>query len=287
MKKITFIAALFVAFTINAQTFTEGFDDVTTLAGDGWTFVNVSDDVENAIDPDFTQGGNPFGAFEGDDQSYLSVNFNSTAGVVIDNWAMLPTMAIIDGNTFTFYTRTVLGNKFPDALQVRISLDGDASVDPTPTDVGSYTTLALDINPDLTMGGYPQQWELQTVTITGVPTSTDARIAFRYYIPTDAGGANANFIGFDSVAFDSTLSTDEFNTTNFSQFYNVNTNELRLNASLAMDNIQVYNTLGQEVLNKSLSNNEEIVNLSTLSTGIYIARVAVGGTTETFKLIKR
>jgi len=62
---------------------------------------------------------------------------------------------------------------------------------------------------------------------------------------------------------------------------------LRLSASIPMQSVKVFNTLGQEVVNKNLSNTEEAVNLSTLSNGIYIAQVAIGNTIETFKIIKR
>ena len=41
MKKITLLAAFFVAFTMNAQLLNEGFDDITTLVD--YTVLNVSD----------------------------------------------------------------------------------------------------------------------------------------------------------------------------------------------------------------------------------------------------
>jgi len=125
MNKITLLIALLIISIANAQ-YTEGFDDITTLSDDGWTFINVSDNVTNAARPDYFQpDGTTFPAFEGAIDSYIAANFDSTAGTVIDNWAILPTMTLINGDTFTFYTRTNQGGGFPDAMQVRISLDGD------------------------------------------------------------------------------------------------------------------------------------------------------------------
>lgn len=285
MKKITFIAALFVAFTMSAQ-YSEGFDDITTLEGDGWTFVNVSDNVAGATNPDFFQGVDAnFPSFEGTD-SYLSVNFNSTAGTVIDNWAILPTMSLINGDTFTFYTRTATASNFPDALQVRVSLDGDASTLPTSTDVGSFTTLALDINPDLTIGGYPEDWELQTVTIEGADTATDIRIAFRYYIPTSAGptGNNSNLIGIDSAAIDSSLSLEDNNIEGLSSF--VSNDILTIEARSPLENITIYNVLGQAVINKAGGNTTERVNLSNLKSGVYIATVQTEGKVTPIKFVR-
>jgi hypothetical protein len=54
-----------------------------------------------------------------------------------------------------------------------------------------------------------------------------------------------------------------------------------------MQNIKLFNTLGQEIVNRNLSNTEEVISLSNISTGIYIAQVTIGNNTETFRLIKR
>ena len=54
-----------------------------------------------------------------------------------------------------------------------------ANVGTTSTDVGDYTTLLLDINPTLVTGVYPVTYTQFTVTISGVPTATTGRLAFR------------------------------------------------------------------------------------------------------------
>jgi hypothetical protein len=137
--------------------------------------------------------------------SYIGANFNNTTGTnTISNWLLTPTQTLENGRTMTFYTRTTTANPFPDRLQVRMSTAGDSTnVGTTATDVGDFTTLLLDINPTYTVGGYPEVWTLQTVTITGVPSATLVRLAFRYFVENGGPtGDNSNYIGIDTFQID-------------------------------------------------------------------------------------
>ena len=52
------------------------------------------------------------------------------------------------------------------------------------------------------MGGYPEAWTQFTVNITGVPSGTSGRLAFRYFVE-DGGpeGTRSNYIGIDRVQY--------------------------------------------------------------------------------------
>lgn len=284
MKKITLLVLiLFAISSINAQILIdEGFDDITTLTD--YLIVNVSDSPNLDI---FQGDPTVFPAFDGDDSSYLSVNFNATSGNTIDLYMISPELTLKNGDIISFYTRTTVSSTFPDRLEVRLDPDGTGST-PTSSDNGSYTDLLLEINPNIEVGGYPEDWELQTITISGLSEEVTTRFALRYWV-TDAGptGNNSNFIAIDRLVVDSeVLSTDEFSTINFTHFYNSINNELQLNANLVMQNIKVFNTLGQEIVNKKLSSTEETINISNLSQGVYIAQISIENSIETFKFIK-
>ncbi len=100
-----------------------------------------------------------------------------------------------NGDEITFWTQTAPGSAFPDRLEVRMSPDGSATAPASPTDVGSYTELLLEINPALTMGGYPEVWTEFTAVVSGLTGAVDTSVAFRYFV-TDGGpaGSNSNFI---------------------------------------------------------------------------------------------
>lgn len=185
----------------------EGFDDITTLPGAGWTLQNNSDGIGST---DWFQGNDTvFAAFDGATTAYIGANFNNTDGsgtATISNWLVSPPINFGTGASVSFYTRTVTASSFPDRLQVRVCPSGACSdFGAAGEGTGDFSVLALDINATESIGGYPETWTQFTVTnAEGLPTSGTGRIAFRYYVH-DAGpvGNNSNYIGIDRVAIES------------------------------------------------------------------------------------
>ena len=196
--------ALSISQTTHAQSFTEGFENIANMTD--WFVANNSDSPS----PTFGWGaGNPatFPAQAG--AGYLSCNYQTTtavSGATISNWLFTPSRVFNNGDVITFYTRRTSSN-YPDRLQVRLSTNGPiANVGNTSTSVGDFTNLLLDINPTLTVGGYPSTWTQYTITISGLAAPTSGRIAFRYFV-TNAGSnsTNSDYIGIDSYTYTSTL----------------------------------------------------------------------------------
>lgn len=203
-----FLFALTFAATnvIKAQSFTEGFDTVTSNTATplpNWTAVNNSAPVGTT---GWFQGNIAvFPAQAGAaTNSYIGANFNNTTGSGnISNWLIAPVRTFKNGDTISFYTRTGVGSAFPDRLQLRLSTAGaSTNVGATDTSVGDFTVLLLDINPTLAAGGYPEAWTQSTATISGLAGPTSGRFAFRYFV-TNGGpsGANSNYIGIDTLAY--------------------------------------------------------------------------------------
>ena len=188
-----------------AQSFTEGFDDITTLAGNGWAQVNNSDSAANA--PWFQGNASVFPANSGATNSYIATNFARSSGTVgnetLSVWLITPELLLQTGDTFSFLTRTTTGNPFPDRIEVRMSLAGaSTNVGANSSSVGDFTTLLATVNPNLTVGGYPETWTQITVNVTGLTLGTHGRFAIRYFV-TDGGpnGANSNYIGVDDASY--------------------------------------------------------------------------------------
>ncbi|MBK8467480.1 MAG: choice-of-anchor J domain-containing protein [Chloracidobacterium sp.] len=192
---------------------TEGFNDVSTLvSGSGWYIQNNSAPI--GIGSYFQ--GNPvvFPAHlpspDPTPNQYLGVNFQSGAGVAtLSNWALTPPVLLQNGGQMTFYTRTSVASPFPDRLQVRMSTNGTSTnVGTAATDVGDFTTLLLDINPTLTVGGYPEAWTQYTVTISGMGAPAKGRLAFRYFVENGGpSGDNSNYIGIDTLEYHCVVAT--------------------------------------------------------------------------------
>jgi hypothetical protein len=216
MRKISIVALTMLAlfcglFSTAHGQFSEGFDVVTdltppTLTGDvtaSGMFGKLQSDPIGSTGI-FQGNDTVFPAQSGPSTSYAGMNFNNTSGSDIATWLMTPELTIQDGDTWSFWTRTATGNTFPDRADFRLSTAG-ASTDTgtSPTDVGDFTDVLVEINPTLMVGGYPDDWMQFTGTISGVG-STSGRLAFRYNV-TDAGptGNNSNYIGLDTFEYTS------------------------------------------------------------------------------------
>lgn len=275
MKNFTTLTlGLFISLTSYCQILNESFDDVTTLAGDGWSQINVSTIIGATS---WFEGNNTvFRAYSGTPKQYIAANFNNTTGAnTISNWLITPVLSLKNGDNISFYTRTSTGSTFPDRLEVRLSDQGASSTAPSnATDVGSYTSLLSSVNPTLAVGGYPETWTQQSISITGLSGQTNARIAFRYFV-NDGGpsGTNSSYIGIDEVSINATLGIDDLLLKELTHFYNPKSKILSLESKSALTKITIYTLLGQEVYSNKLEGNSNEVNLSTIMSGVYLIKI--------------
>ena len=97
----------------------EGFDDITTLSGNGWAMINNSNPL--GITNWFQGVSGVFPAYDGAADAYIVANFNNTTGTnTISNWLVMPEQTINNGDEITFFTRSAGGGWY-DRLQVRLS----------------------------------------------------------------------------------------------------------------------------------------------------------------------
>lgn len=187
------------------------FDDITTLAAEGWTLVNRAATPGSTT---WSQGATKvFLAQAGADDSYISANFNNTAGAgTISTWLISPVITFSNDSAFSFYTRAA-GDIFPDRLEVRLCTTMPCTdLGVVGTGTGAFGTLIKTINPGLTTtddptgdAGYPvaawAQFSFDTSSTVALPTSGQGRIAMRYFV-TNGGpaGSNSNYIGIDTLS---------------------------------------------------------------------------------------
>jgi len=222
MRRLVLVAtvALFAlaAAPVFAQSFTEEFEDITTLIGAGWAYDNNSTgtgttswaplvgEMTTRGAGEFQGNDTVFPAYSGAPTGYIADNYNATTGAsTISDWLMTPAVTIQNGDTVSFWTRTADGSSWPDRLELRMSLAGTSvNCGTLPEDVGDFTTLLVEVNPTLATGGYPEVWTQFSATVAGVAAPTQGRFAFRYYV-TNGGpsGANSNFIGVDLFEYNS------------------------------------------------------------------------------------
>lgn len=107
-----------------------------------------------------------------------------------------------------------------------------------------------------------------------------------YYLQLWNNGSEEGTI--DITLSDASLSTSSFNNENaFTYFPNPVKNELTLKAQNTIQNVSVFNMLGQEVLRATPNTLESNLDMNGLSQGAYFVQVTINNVTETVRILKQ
>lgn len=123
-----------------------------------------------------------------------------------------------------------------------------------------------------------------TINITGSNYSTT------YYwsiVLENAGGSATGCPEWSyTTQADPTLSVRENKIEDLSFFPTVVKQELNFTSQKIVDDVTVFNLLGQQVFTKKPNTANSTLNLSSLKAGIYLVKVKVGDVTGTYKIVK-
>ncbi|QNJ98585.1 T9SS type A sorting domain-containing protein [Constantimarinum furrinae] len=89
------------------------------------------------------------------------------------------------------------------------------------------------------------------------------------------------------TAYDPTLGISENGILDLAVYPNPASNQVKITSSVSMNEIIIYNTLGQELIRKSIDGTEIILDISELSSGIYLLSVFSGDASSTRRLVKQ
>ncbi len=162
-----------------------------TLASGSWHALNVSAPIGTTG----VFGSNLLVAHGG--VQHAAMNFNNGSGTsAISTFLMSPVVTLNNGDTVTFWTRTVTAPAFPDRMRLVMSTNGAS------TNAADFTTVLVSVNEGLTLAGYPNVWTQFTGTVSGLGGATSGRFAFNYNVPNGGpSGVNSDFIGIDDVVY--------------------------------------------------------------------------------------
>jgi hypothetical protein len=197
-------ALVFSAQPAQAASFTEGFDNVSNLAG--WQQRNLSSPI--GLNPNWVQGNTTvFPAHLGPADSYIAANFNATSGAnTISSWLISPVQGdLTSTDELSFWTRASPDDLYPDRLEVRLSTNGSCDPGTSNTSVGDFTKVLTTVNPNQVRSGYPTIWAKYTISLADFVIGRDVAsgcFAFRYHV-TNGGpsGSNSDYIGIDTVSY--------------------------------------------------------------------------------------
>ena len=122
-----------------------------------------------------------------------------------------------------------------------------------------------------------------SIDALAVATNTDYFLqVWSDELATRATGTFSILVGVDA------LSTESFESnTGFTYYPNPVKNTLSLDAQSNIQDVAIYNMLGQVVLNTKPNNMESVIDTSALQTGTYFVKVTIDNVTETVRVIKQ
>ena len=91
---------------------------------------------------------------------------------------------------------------------------------------------------------------------------------------------------FDFDVFAGIMSTVAFSADNFNYYPNPVESILYIDSANAIESVQVFDILGKEVFNQDFDNQDISIDFSNLSSGTYLMKVDISGSSQTFRVIK-
>jgi Secretion system C-terminal sorting domain len=103
----------------------------------------------------------------------------------------------------------------------------------------------------------------------------------------DVSAASPGTVYIDNVYFSKTaLGVNDFEISKINMYPNPAKNELNIDSASDIENVSIFNLLGQEVISKSINNKSVSLNISDLQSGVYIVKTSIENKTSTSKFIK-
>jgi len=294
MKKITLLAAFFAAFAMNAQVTIweesfESFDDFIIADIGDWSQIDVDLSVTyGSTDFEFDNEGytgtaivfNPItmeDADPGDPQDRTAwlartgdkgLFMFAATSLLNDDYIITPQINLTGatGSNFSFWGKSLTDAFGLERFEVLLSTGGN--------EIGDFT---------VDLSGGEQQAPLDYTEYSYDLSAYDGQQVYIaiHYMAQDSFVFQMD----DFLAEAASLGVDDNNLPALT--YVVSNSALELRNDVPLSNISMYNVLGQQVVSQNLSSTTETVNISALTSGVYIANVVADGQNKTIKIVKR
>ncbi|RZL19436.1 MAG: T9SS type A sorting domain-containing protein [Pedobacter sp.] len=118
-----------------------------------------------------------------------------------------------------------------------------------------------------------------------IPSSTVVTTGTVYYVSQTVGGCESEGRLMITAGVD--LKTPGFESASLRYYPNPVTDVLTVTYSSAIENVEIFNVLGQKVYQKAHNSQEVKIDMSSLATGNYIVNVMANGLVKNIKVIKK
>ena len=153
-----------------------------------------------------------------------------------------------------------------------------------PTAIDNTVTQNAGILTATQTGATYQWYQCPNTILSGETNQTfTPTVVGDYKVEISVGGCSNT----SSCTTVTTLESNNFDTTNFAYFPNPTTDILQITNGNLIDEIEVSNMLGQQVMYTKFKSKEIQINLGTLPTSTYFVKVKSGGKSKTIKILKQ
>lgn len=277
----TLLLFINISFTVICQAQTcygslpvlENFDD-QSVVGVCWNVIDTDGDGYNWYWKSYT---NYYGGFK----CISSNSFTTGSGELFpDNWIIskeidLGGYSSSDNIELSWKVRGELKGFSHENYSVYVGDSNDVSV---------LKTSEVTLNEYVDEVGGNGVFVTRTLNISEL-AGKKVYVAFRHHNSNNQFNINIDDVLISKAS--ASLGITDFNNSNFKQYYNSITHTLKLQSeSFLIENISIYNSIGQAILQKQIQKSEDTIDLSYMLSGIYIAKVKINNTYKTFKFIK-
>lgn len=204
----------------------------------------------------------------------IQVFSSSATNIVLGNAA--PFLFLPQTGQVTNYTLTKIGESTPFAQQtVLVSQGGSNNIFnfQLPSSVTTADFILVQMTVTTTNGDVCYVEDILRWTPTGAPP-------FQFF-----GWRNVNPPG-NFGTFSNILSNPDIDNNSFTFYPNPAKDVVHFSSKNIIENIAIYNQLGQEVLFKQVNSSEFVLDINNLSCGTYVAQLNTNGKSQSIKLIK-
>ena len=203
--------------------------------------------------------------FQGEQGLYFIASGANGTTFPNDDWMISPEFSLsgITSPIFSMKAKSVNDTYGLERFQIAVG---------TSTDYNDFTVISD--------GAYieaPTDWTTYEFDLSEYE-GQNIRIAIHYV------GNDSFVLQTDSFKVEGTLGIGENEISDFEYFYNPYNDILNVNSTEILRNIQLYNVLGQKIIDENINNYSYQINLGNLSTSIYFVRVQGETGVNTFKL---
>lgn len=204
----------------------------------------------------------------------IQVFSSSPTNIVLGNAA--PFLFLPQAGQVTNYTLTKIGTSTPFAQQTVLVSEG-----------GSNNIFNFQLPSSVTTADFISV-QMTVTTTNGDVCSVEDILRW-----VNIGNSTFPVFGWRNVntpgnygTFSNILSNPDFDSNSFSFYPNPTNDLVNFSSRNTIENITIYNLLGQEVLFQEVNSYEFIIDISNLSIGTYVGKVNTNGKSQSVKLIK-